>query len=314
MVIGFILMLLISKINYRSYFPIAYGLYVVSIIFLILTYIPYISKTVKGAHRWINLGLINLQPSEFVKISVIILIAYLIEKKHDILKNFSKGFLPFIIIPGISMLLILKQPDFGTFMIIGLIVFIMIFIAGTRISYIFGFLLISLPLIYFLIMHTPYRKMRFLAFLDPWKLYKTFGFQIAQSLISFGSGGFWGCGIGNSIQKLFYLPEAHTDYIFAIIAEELGFLGVIAVLGLFFTLFYFCLKVSFKIEDTFGRMLGIGISFLLIIEVLVNTGMCMGVLPPKGIALPFFSYGGSALLAKYFMMGIMLNLARKVSY
>ena len=312
LVAGFIIMLFVSRIDYNFYRQIAYPLYIFGLILLILTYVPHISHKVKGAHRWINLGLIKLQPSEFVKIFVIILLAYLIEKKQDIINNFSKGFLPFIVIPGISMLLILKQPDFGTFLIIGLVVFIMIFIAGTRISYIISVILIALPAIYLLIMSTPYRKMRFLAFLDPWKLYKTFGFQIAQSLISFGSGGFWGCGIGNSVQKLFYLPEAHTDYIFAIIAEELGFPGVIAVIGLFFALFYTCLKISLKVENIFGKLMGLGFSFLIIIEVLINTGMCMGILPPKGIALPFFSYGGSALLAKFFMFGIMLNLAKKV--
>ncbi len=312
MILGFIVMFLVSQIDYKLYKRFAYHLYIFGLILLILTYIPYISHMVKGAHRWINLGLIKLQPSEFVKIFVIILLAYLIEKKQDIINNFSKGFLPFLVIPGISMLLILKQPDFGTFMIIGMVVFIMIFIAGTRISYIISMILVSFPLIYFLIMSTPYRKMRFLAFLDPWKLYKTFGFQIAQSLISFGSGGFWGCGIGNSVQKLFYLPEAHTDYIFAIIAEELGFLGVVTVLGLFFTLFVVCLKISLKVDDIFGKLMGLGFSFLIIIEVLINTGMCMGILPPKGIALPFFSYGGSSLLAKFFMLGIILNLAKKV--
>ncbi len=310
MVFGFLLMLIVSKIDYRKYKEMAYPLYITGIFLLILTYIPYISKTINGAHRWINLGIVNFQPSEFVKIFVVILLAYLFEKKKEILNNFSKGFLPFIIIPGISMILILKQPDFGTFMIIGIVLFIMIFIAGTRVSYIIGLILMSIPTIYFLIMHTPYRKMRFLAFLDPWKLYKTFGFQIAQSLISFGSGGFWGCGIGNSVQKLFYLPEAHTDYIFAIIAEELGFFGVLIILGLFTGLFIFCLKASLKVEDTFGRMLGLGLSFLLIIEVIVNVGMCMGILPPKGIALPFVSYGGSSLLSKFFMMGIILNLAK----
>ncbi len=312
MFIGFIIMFLTSKIDYKFFRKIAYPLYIFGLILLILTYIPYISHKIKGAHRWINLGLINLQPSEFVKIFVVILLAYLIEKKQDIINNFSKGFLPFIVIPGISMLIILKQPDFGTFMIIGLTIFIMIFIAGTRISYIISMVLVSLPIIYFLIMSTPYRKMRFLAFLDPWKLYKTFGFQIAQSLISFGSGGFWGCGIGNSVQKLFYLPEAHTDYIFAIIAEELGFFGVIGVLGLFFALFVVCLKISLKIDNLFGKLMGIGFSFLIIIEVLINTGMCMGILPPKGIALPFFSYGGSSLLAKFFMFGIILNMAREI--
>lgn len=310
MIIGFAIMLLTSNFDYRNYKKLAYPLYIFGIILLIFTYIPFISRTVKGAHRWINLGFINLQPSEFMKIFVIILIAYLIEKKKEILNNFSKGFLPFIVIPGISMLLILKQPDFGTFMIIGIVVFLMIFIAGTRISYIILSLLITLPTVYFLIMHTPYRKMRFLAFLDPWKLYKTFGFQIAQSLISFGSGGFFGCGIGNSVQKLFYLPEAHTDYIFAIIAEEMGFFGVLIVLTLFFAIFLVCLKITLQVEDIFGRMLGYGISFLLILEVIINTGMCMGLLPPKGIALPFISYGGSALISKYFMMGIMLNLAK----
>ena len=312
MLAGFIVMFLTSKIDYNFYKQIAYPLYILGLFLLILTYIPFIAHKIKGAHRWINLGLIKLQPSEFVKIFVIILLAYLIEKKQDIIDNFSKGFLPFIVIPGISMILILKQPDFGTFLIIGLVVFIMIFIAGTRISYILSVVLSAIPVIYFLIMSTPYRKMRFLAFLDPWKLYKTFGFQIAQSLISFGSGGFWGCGIGNSVQKLFYLPEAHTDYIFAIIAEELGFFGVLGVVGLFLALFFVCLKISLKIEDLFGKLLGLGFSFLIIIEVLINTGMCMGLLPPKGIALPFFSYGGSSLLSKYFMLGIMLNLAKKV--
>jgi len=310
--IGITVMIIASKINYRIYKDIAYLILIICGISILLTYIPGIGKTVKGAHRWINLGVFNLQPSEFAKVFIVIFMAYLLEKKQDKLDSFSIGFLPFIVLPGLIMIGILFQPDFGTVMVIGLLIYIMMFIGGVKITYLITGIFAVIPILYYLIISSPYRKLRILAFLNPWENIKGAGYQISQSLISFGAGGFWGSGIGNSKQKLFYLPEAHTDYIFAILAEELGFLAICLVILLFLAFFILGIKISLKAKDKFGKLLGIGLSTLITIEAFINILMTMGLLPPKGIALPFFSYGGSSLISTLFAVGILLNIAKDI--
>ncbi len=312
-VIGIVVMLAASRIDYNIYKKAAYPLLIFSGIMILLTYFPFISKPVKGAHRWIALGPISIQPSEMAKVFLIMFMAYLLEKKQDKLDDFSYGFLPFILIPGVIMLLVLGQPDFGTFILMGMLIYIMMFVGGVRITYLIGVVAVVIPVLYLLITHSHYRLMRFLVFLDPWKYYSKNGYQVAQSLISFGAGGFIGKGIGCSQQKMFFLPEAYTDYIFSIFAEEMGFFGVFAVVVSFLLFFVTGIKMSMKVQNRFGKLLGIGLTSLITLQAFINFSVCMGLLPPKGITLPFFSYGGSSLVAVMFAVGVLLNLSRNVA-
>ncbi len=310
--IGVVVMFIASKVDYKVYRDIAYPLLIVSGILILLTYFPHIGKTVKGAHRWIGLGGINIQPSEITKVFMIMFMAYLLDKKREKMDSFAFGFLPFIIIPGIIMGLVAMQPDFGTFLLMALLIYIMMFIGGVRVKYLVGGLLCLLPVIYFAIVNSPYRLARMLVFLDPWKYYKAKGYQVAQSLISFGAGGLFGKGIGASQQKLYFLPEAYTDYIFAIFAEELGFIGVFIVIFAFVLFLITGIKMSLKVYNRFGRLLGIGLTILIVLQAFINFSVCMGILPPKGITLPFFSYGGSSLISTLFAVGILLNISKDI--
>jgi cell division protein FtsW len=308
---GIVLMFITSKVNYNIYKDIAYPLLFIGTFLIILTYFPHIGKNIKGAHRWISLGSINLEPSEITKVFIVILLAYLLDKKQDKLDNLSFGFLPFIIIPGIVILLIIGQKDLGSGILLGAIVFIMMFIGGVRLTYLLLFIGFFAPIVYFSIAFTKYRLMRILVFLDPFKYYNGKGYQVAQSLIGIAAGGFFGKGIGCSHQKLSFLPEAYTDYIFSILAEELGFIGVFFVIALFFIFFLVGMKMSLNVQDRFGRLLGMGLTILITLQAFINIGVCMSLLPAKGIALPFFSYGGSSLVSTLFAVGILLNIARE---
>ena len=310
--IGILVMLCASRINYQVYKKIAYPLLIISGIMVLATYFPFISKPVKGAHRWIALGPVSIQPSEMVKVFLIMFMAYLLDKKEDKLDNFLYGFLPFVIIPGLIMVFILFQPDFGTFILMGMLIYIMMFVGGVKFSYLIGAVAVLVPVIYLLIAHSHYRLMRMLVFLDPWKYYSAKGYQVAQSLISFGAGGFLGKGIGCSQQKMFFLPEAYTDYIFSIFAEEMGFFGVLFVVLSFMLFFITGIKMSMKVNNRFGKLLGVGLTSMITLQAFINFSVCMGLLPPKGLTLPFFSYGGSSLVTVLFAVGILLNIARDV--
>ncbi len=310
--IGLTLMIIASKVDYKVYKDISYILLLLSGLVMLLTYFPVIGKTIKGAHRWIVLGSINIQPSEIAKVFLVIFVAYLLEKKQEKLNSFSYGFLPFIVIPGIIMSLALMQPDFGMFVLMALIIYLMMFIGGVKIAYLLTALLAFMPIVYILIKSFPYRVARFLVYLDPWKYYDDKGYQVAQSLISFGAGGFIGKGIGASQQKLYYLPEAYTDYIFSIFAEELGFFGVFLVVAAFTLFLINGVSMSMKIPNRFGRLLGLGLTILIVLQAFMNFSICMGILPPKGMALPFLSYGGSSLVSSLIAVGILLNLSKDV--
>lgn len=313
-IIGVFIMFFTSMVNYNIYRDIAYPLVFIGAVLLILTYVPHIGRTINGAHRWIGLGAINIQPSEIVKVFLIILMAYLLDKKQDKLDNFSFGFLPFLIIPGFVILMIFGQKDVGTCALMGAIIFLMMFIGGVRITYILMAILFFGVILYLIAINTDYIMTRFMVFKNPWKYYYGKGYQVAQSLISFVAGGFWGKGIGCSQQKLFYLPESFTDYIFSILAEEMGFLGVFIVVGLFMYLFFIGMKISMSVPDRFGRLLGMGLTMLIITEAFFNFAVCLSIVPSKGIALPFFSYGGSSLISTLFAIGILLNITREAEH
>jgi cell division protein FtsW len=265
---------------------------------------------VSGARRWFRFKFLSFQPSELANLAVIVYIADFIACREEVLKTFLRGFLPPMAVLGIISLLVLVQPDLGTVIALGAVVFIMLFAAGVKVEYLAGIILASIPALYILIFRVSYRRARILAFLNPWLDPKGSGFQIIQSQIALGSGGITGVGLGHSMQKLFYLPAAHTDFIFSIIGEETGLLGTLTVIALFVLLILQGLKVVKNAPDKFGYFLALGLVSLISVKVVINIGVSCGLLPTKGLPLPFISYGGSSFIFDLVSIGILMNIAR----
>jgi len=307
--LGFAIMLGTMRINYQFWRKLAAPILLGCIILLVLVLIPGIGGSAGGASRWIRLPGFNLQPAEVAKIALIMYMAYSLDRKQDKIKQLGAGFVSYMLILVVMLGLLLKQPDMGSALTLAAVAMIMLFAAGTRLVYIISIVLMSMPFIYFLIMNVAYRKRRILAFLDPWQDPQNSGFQIIQSWLALGAGGLFGVGLGEGKQKLFYLPEAHTDFILAVVGEELGFLGVIVIIGMFFLLVQRAMRIAVAAPDTFGRFLALGIAVLFGIEATVNMCVVTGMVPTKGLALPFISYGGSSLLISLFAVGILLNIS-----
>lgn len=307
---GFLCACGVMSVDYRNLRRIIKPLLMVTMFLLVLVLIPHIGSVSNGARRWFKLGFFNFQPTEFAKLVMLVYAAdYLARKPNDV-KSFRRGFFPLMTVLGILSALILKQPDLGSAFLIGSVVVIMFFIAGGKIWY-FGMLaLLALPGFYFLVMRVPYRWARIATFLDPWQDPQGAGFQLTQSQIAFGSGGLWGVGIGHSIQKLFYLPAAHTDFVFSIIGEEMGFLGAFTVILLFCAFIWQGARIAKRVKDPFGYYLACGIVLILGLQAVINFGVTIGALPTKGLPLPFISYGGSALVVNMMLVGLLLNISR----
>ncbi len=282
-----------------------------AILLLILVLMPGIGKIAGGARRWIDLGQFSFQPSEIAKIASLIYIASFINRKENKIKDFFNGFLPPLLILGLVMFLVLLEPDLGTALTIGIIGLLILFISGARLQHLLLTIFLSIPFLYYLIFSVPYRKKRLLAFLNPWLDEKGAGFQIIQSFLALGSGGLFGVGLGQSRQKLFFLPASHTDFIFSIIGEELGFIGTFSLIVLFAVLIWQGARAAFKVNDGFRKALIFGIVFTIGFEVIVNTGVAIGLLPTKGMPLPFVSYGGTSLIMHMVAIGLLLNATRE---
>ncbi len=310
--LGSILMVVVMILDYENLKKMTLPLFAVSLIFLVLLLFPVFSREIGGARRWIVLGPISFQPSELAKISLILYMAHTLTRKVEKLRDFTVGYLPNVIVVGVFAVLIALQPDLGTAILITLVIFMLLYVAGVKMKHIFYSLLFSLPVVAYAVLSVPYRKRRILAFLDPWEDPMDSGFQIIQSLYAFGRGGFSGLGLGNGKQKLFYLPEPHTDFVFSVIGEELGFIGVVFVL-LCFTIFVWRgLRIALKIDDPYGCYLATGFSLLIGIQALINIGVVIGVLPTKGLPLPFISVGGSSMIVSMISAGILLNVSNKM--
>lgn len=281
-----------------------------SILLLVMVLIPHIGRETSGARRWFRIGPVNFQPSEFAKLAMIVYIADLIARKKDMMKNFLFGYLPAIAVLGIVVLLVLLEPDLGTAMTISMITVIVLFAGGVRIHHIAACVLASIPFLYILLFRVPYRRRRIMMFLNPWVDRRGAGFQIIQSFIALGSGGVFGLGLGQSKQKLFYLPASHTDFIFSIIGEELGFLGAASIVILFALFVWQGMKIVFRSRGIFERSLSLGIVSLIALEAIINIGVTAGALPTKGLPLPFISYGGSGLIFHLAAIGLLLNVAK----
>jgi cell division protein FtsW len=312
--IGTLLAFFVMMFDYKKLKTLSKPLLIISFFLLVLVLGPGLGREVSGAQRWFRFKFLSFQPSEFAVMAVIIYVADFISRKENDIKSFWKGFAPPMIVLGMTAMLILMQPDLGTTVSIGVVISIMIFIAGVRMTYLVSLFLLSIPALYMLIFSVPYRRIRILAFLNPWLDPKGSGFQIIQSQIALGSGGIIGVGLGHSKQKLFYLPAAHTDYIFSIIGEELGLIGTIGVIALFIIFIQQGIKIIKNAPDKFGYFLSLGLVLMVCLRAIINIGVSCGVLPTKGLPLPFISYGGSSLMFDMVSVGILLNIARTGEY
>lgn len=309
-IIGLILMFLVSKINYKFYLKKSNILLIGCIILLILVLIPGVGMVRNGSRSWFGIGSFGIQPSEFTKLALIIFTSKYLMNNEKNMKNIKKGVLPILYVLFFVFGLIMLQPDFGTGMIIVISIIGLLFVGGVSMKFFIGLGIIGVLGITGLIIIAPYRLARILSFLNPWSDPLGSGFQIIQSLYAIGPGGLFGFGFLNSRQKHFYLPEPQTDFIFSIISEEFGFLGIVIVVTLFLTIIITGFKISKNCKDLFGKYLSFGIMFQLSFQALLNLMVVVGLIPVTGVTLPFLSYGGSSLLITLCSIGVILNISR----
>lgn len=287
------------------------GFVFLAAIFLGLVFVPGVGHLAGGAQRWIGLGIINFQPAEFAKLAVCIYLAdYLSRKIRDIKKGNLLIFVPPLTVIGVMCVLLLFQPDLGSTAFITLITGLLFFMAGFRMVYVASAVLVALPTFYFLVMRVPYRLSRITAYLNPWGDPQGSGFQMIQSLLAFGIGGVQGVGLGQSTQKLFYLPSGYNDFIFAIIAEELGLLGSLGILAIYLLIFLSGMRIASSAKNDFNRLLVSALTLLIVFQALVNMMVATGLVPTKGLPLPFLSYGGTSLVINMVATGLILSLDR----
>lgn len=312
--LGIVALVLCSHLPYRLFSSLTYPLLILALVFLAATLISGFGHSAGGATRWFRLGSFTFQPSEFARFALVIYLAYSMNKKMDVLKDFYVGFLPHILVLFMFTVLIIFQPDFGSVFILGVLTWVILFVGGVRISHLIMSLVLIIPMAYFFMVSADYRSKRIMSFLNPWKYSADDGYQVVHSLMAFGTGGIWGTGIGKGYQKLFYLPEPHTDFIFSVIGEELGLLGVLIILGLYILIFWRGIFIARDCKDSFGSFLAIGLTTAIGLQVCVNMGVALGLLPTKGLTLPFLSYGGTSLLLNMASIGILMNIgtAKKV--
>src|SRR5690625_2674952 len=307
--LGIICMLFIMNIPYHFWKKYSKFILLICFVLLIIVKIPGVGIVRGGAQSWIGVGAFSIQPSEFMKLGLIIFLAKSLADHQNYITSFKKGCLPAIQLVLTAFGLIMLQPDLGTGVVLVLTCCIMIFVAGARISHFVGLSFIGIIGFALLILSAPYRIKRITAFLNPWEDPLGDGFQIIQSLYAIGPGGLMGVGLGNSLQKYFYLPEPQTDFIFAILGEELGFIGGTFIIILFAVLFWRGIKVALEAPDSFGRYAALGIVSMLTIQVMINISVVIGLIPVTGITLPFLSYGGSSLTLTLCSVGILLNIS-----
>jgi len=308
-VIGIIGMILVSRFEHQRLRGMSKILLIISFVMLLLVFIPGIGITVKGARRWIKFWPTTFQPSEFAKLSMVVFLADYMSRNLPRMKEIKHGMIIPVAIMGAFQILFILQPDFGGMINIGLLTLCLLFIGGTRLKYLLSLLLLSIPAIVVLIVFFRYRLSRIEAFLHPWQDPQGGGFQLVQSFLAFGRGHIFGVGIGNSKQKLYYLPEAHTDFIFSLIGEELGLIGVTVVIGLFVWFITRGLSIAKNAEEPFSYYLSMGIVILIGVQTVINLAVTTGLMPTKGLPLPFISYGGSSLLVNMVAVGILMNIS-----
>ena len=310
-IIALIVLLFSMNIDYHFYKKVSIPLLIISIILLSAVFIPGVGRSAGGAVRWVKFGILSFQPSEIAKFALILYMSESMTRKGmNDLKTFAKGILPSLIVIGVIFVLILKEPDFSTALIILGISFVMLFIGGTKIIQLFTLMAAAIPMGALILLREEYRKVRLLAFLDPWKDPLDSGFHVIQSLVALGSGGITGVGLAESRQKYFYLPDQHTDFIFSIIGEELGFIGTVFIVVLFALLLWRGYRIAVQSTDNFACLLATGITFVIVFQSMINIGVVTKMLPTTGITLPFISFGGTSLIINMLCIGILLNISR----
>ena len=309
LIIGYIIMYFISKFPYQNYKNLSNTFFIICLIMLVLVLIPGIGSVRNGSRSWFGIGGFGIQPSEFTKLGLIIFTSKYLSNNTKDLKSIKKGVLPILSILFLVFGLIMLEPDFGTGVVIVMTIIVLLFISGVKMNFFIKIGILGLIGIIVLIIIAPYRMERIVSFLNPWTDPLGSGFQIIQSLYAIGPGGLLGLGFGNSIQKHFYLPEPQTDFIFAIISEEFGFLGILIVSILFITIIVRGLKNAMNCEDYFGKFLAFGITFGLAFQTILNLMVVVGLIPVTGVTLPFLSYGGSSLIISLISIGILLNIS-----
>ena len=310
--LGFALMQVLMRVDYRRYRQPGLIWAVLGLTGFALVVVLF-GPRINGARRWFNVAGVGVQPSEFAKIAVIFFVAAVLERRMDRIDDLRYSLLPVGVVLGCVVALIMLQPDLGTALSIILIVAAMVFAAGINYRYIIGLMLVALPAAYIVLMSADYRRRRIEVFLDPWKDPLGDGFQVIQSLIAVGTGGVFGRGLMAGVQKLYYLPYPHTDFIYAVIGEELGLIGTTVILACFCVIAWRGLRTAMRAPDRFGAFLALGLTAMVVVQAFFNISVVLGLLPTKGIPLPFVSFGGSSLLMSMLGMGILLNVSQHAS-
>jgi cell division protein FtsW len=309
--IGIIVLVGFSYIPFRLYRALAYPLLGISLAMLVAVVFTGWGVSVNHSFRWLQFGPLRFQPSELARLALVIYMAYSMSKKEELLRDFYVGFLPHFIVLAMFGVLLLIQPDFGSVVIFAALTWIMLFVGGCRLTHLATVILVLAPLVYLAMTRAEYRVKRLMVFLHPWQDPANDGYQIVHSLMAFGTGGITGAGLGKGYQKLFYLPEPHTDFIFSVIGEELGLIGVMVVIGLYTIMLMRGIRIARNTRDPFGAYLAMGITVTIGLQVCINMGVALGLLPTKGLTLPFLSYGGTSLLINMAAVGIMMNIGAR---
>jgi cell division protein FtsW len=308
--LGAVAMLVAARVDYRHLEKLVTPALIVAAVLLVMVLVPPFGQSINGTRRWIRLGMVSFQPAELAKLALVLYLAAFVARRQDQLGDLRRGLLPPLLVAGGFAALVFVQPDLGNCLTLIALTFGLLYLAGSPARYLGWALAPAVPLLAIAIYAAPYRLRRMTAFWDPWSDPRGSGFQIIQSWLAFGNGGLLGQGVGGSRQKLFYLPEAHTDFIFAVVGEELGFLGAVAFVALFVVLIWRGLRVGLRTAEPFGAYLALGITLLIATQTLVNLGVVTGLLPTKGLPLPFISFGGSALLMTMLSTGVLLNISQ----
>lgn len=310
--VGLVAFTLVARIDYHTWRPFAVLLAIATILLLVLVLVPGVGLNIKGSRRWLPLGVINMQPSEIAKLSLVLLMGWWMSKVQRKAGLFVHGLVLPVLLMGALTGLVFIEPDFGTSILLAAVAFSMMFIGGSRIGMLVVTGTMGLAGFAVLVMMNAERMRRIVAFLNPEKYEQDEAFQLLNAIYAFVVGGFGGAGLGNSLQKQVYLPEAHTDFIFAIVGEELGLIASLGVLLLFVAFFACGLRISLRAPDSFGRLVAFGISTLIALQAALNMGVVTGVLPTKGLPLPFISYGGTSMAITFVMVGILANIGLQV--
>lgn len=308
--IGLVALFIALRIDYTKLRPAAPWIFGIAVLLLAAVLLPHVGSVEGGARRWISLRYLSFEPSEFAKLALLLFMAALLSARPDGARSFKQVGFPLLLWVGICFALVMREPDLGTATIFLLSAFVMLFVGGARLTHLAIEVAVAVPALLAFIYASPYRRDRFLAFLHPFKDPLRSGYHIIQSLYALGSGGMFGLGLGQSRQKFGYLPAQHTDFIFSIIGEELGFVGAAAVLALFLAFAYRGIRIAMKAEDRFGFYLAIGITASIALQAFINVGVVTSSWPVTGVPLPFISYGGTSLATTLFAVGLLASVSR----